>query len=584
MPTNDSIMYRVEQTVSTVFRYKLLLSLGMNALLFLLFFAFFSAEFLTERDTEMMLLLSGTALSLEPQPYVLHIHIWLSSFIAKLYTGFPGVPWYSFVLTGGLYTASVMTLLALIRRHAHLSSVALYIIFFFLFYGSLLRHLNYQSTAAVLSFAAFLQLIPEEKAHRMYSDWFRIAITVFVSAFSVMLSAEGFVLAAASVAPVVFLLVSRRPYAENLRIMSVFGFLVVMWLTLDFSHELTYSNNPELNELKRSAKLQKQFEGIEVSECSDNVRCEEILNELGWSVNDFKMLKSGFTTNDILFNADNFEYFLREYLLAELKPESFLSKIESFFASRQGLWGFPVFFFTALLLLRLKSPDMQRLMMILLLQISGGLAVMLFFSDTDSVLIFCAVSFAAILPVLLHDSANFRDFPDFSKVHIFIGVFLGIFLFWEFSNCFFRMNREIVLTERIKRKQNVLTDKTVFEVDKHYIIWGNFFTSQQQGAFSISGGLSEKNILWLRPGASCAGTGLELQQKGIDDLYTEICENTDYRVLIPSVHKDEYCRIFKLYMREHHKKFVASEVTKDLNDFCMVRFFETHKKSPLDQD
>jgi len=70
------------------------ISLGINVVLFLLFYCCCYPHYGTVDDTEMQLVLSGQILIPEPQAEVRWFHWWLGSLISTLYKWNATVPWY----------------------------------------------------------------------------------------------------------------------------------------------------------------------------------------------------------------------------------------------------------------------------------------------------------------------------------------------------------------------------------------------------------------------------------------------------------------------------------------------------------
>src|SRR5262245_21796544 len=137
----------------------LLASLLVNAVLFAVTYRLYTPHFQVNDDVGMMLLSSGTTLSLVPTEYLLFTNIVLGTLLRTMYQLKASVPWYPLYLVGCLLIAHVAILYVIVERNRSLIFVLLYVVYFALCSQFFLTSLQFTMVAAITAIAGIALLL-----------------------------------------------------------------------------------------------------------------------------------------------------------------------------------------------------------------------------------------------------------------------------------------------------------------------------------------------------------------------------------------------------------------------------------------
>jgi len=300
-------------------RFPLLCATGVVTLLFALLLAFVTPIFETVDDTCMKAIASGVLICPEPSALLVYSNVAIGWCLKSLYERYPSVQWYAFYELAVQFVSYVTLLWAFLLIAPRRRTIALFSIYLIAMGCHLLVHLSFTTTAflAIQSGMAllFAQLITGVGSKRAGLGRLFAGGSLIVLGSLVRL--QIFNLMALISIPYVISVCMRHQsprlarqgvITASLVVVAAFGFAAFDRLVL-IQTPGWQSFLDLLTQIFRTSDLAK----INLLE-THAIEAQEILRSVGWSRNDFLVMKSWFLVDEQTFSIDKLQSFGDQWL------------------------------------------------------------------------------------------------------------------------------------------------------------------------------------------------------------------------------------------------------------------------------
>ena len=294
---------------------------GVNLVLFLTTYLIWTPGFEFNDDPMMMLLAAGVGRTIEPSIFLNFSSVIAGWLLKQLYAISMDVPWYSLYLIAGLFTAHSSFLYMMIRRNPRVSSLLLYLVYFALVGVNLLLNLQFTISSVMIGLAGFALVFTDglenEESDRTMSRSLS-SPSALVGALLIVASAlirerGAVVLAGALAAPVLAVLLRRRPLRRLIPPIAIAGTALLMCWGSSVLYDAVCSTNPDCNgsrTLNRAA--------VQILDNNAHMRVEpetrvEYPNSVGWSEVDFALFATWFYMDEERYSVDTLETLVAKY-------------------------------------------------------------------------------------------------------------------------------------------------------------------------------------------------------------------------------------------------------------------------------
>jgi len=302
---------------------------------------FFTSTFETNDDAYMMMFASGFYLG-SPIEYILPAGVFLGTFLKFLYIHFPQGNWYVWGLFA-IHFVSIWILLYLVfasRKHLYLLLATLASIL--LFESYFLVFLQFTTTAFLLSISAFLLFFYTTSQLEFKFYHCILPIFLLIIASQIRDKVPGFTLAVGIPALAYLAFFKKKFWAVlGFGVLFLGFFFTSVWLENNYQGKITnWGSHRHL--------FEKGFYSVYNKPMLDYEKDPAFYSNLGWSKNDYLMLKNGFFEDLPKYSMENLEK------IARLNKNQKIPLLSVYYVIELILWKFRyITFFTAFALLML---------------------------------------------------------------------------------------------------------------------------------------------------------------------------------------------------------------------------------------
>jgi|GEM_PF-4616890 len=320
----------------------------INLILFWLVYRFLEPGFQTNDDTGMMLSVAGVVRVIEPTPYLLFTHFLVGKLLIWFYENWPREPWYAYYLITGLYLSYTAILSIVLRRKNTILGLVVYLLFFLLLGIDLLQNLQFTVTSSVLVISGFILFFDSIRKKKSV-NWVAIAGGVILVVIGSLVRWNSFLLFAGLLIPILALS-SIQVKARAILFQRLIGPVLAVVIALIF-HQIEiieYSKDEGWEKYRSFNALKSKVIDYGYLEGLNDEDLQPILEQGGWSLNDYQMMRTWAFFDPEIYNEENLGIILNQVEDRRERP-SFgfvLSHLRDVFLSRYGIGGILFLFIT----------------------------------------------------------------------------------------------------------------------------------------------------------------------------------------------------------------------------------------------
>lgn len=531
----------------------------VNVVLFLLTYLIFTPRFQSNDDPMMMLLAAGVGRITESSVYLNFSHVAIGWLLALLYRFTLSIPWYTMYLIAGLFAAHVVGLYCVLKRTSLPTSLVLYPAFFILVSVQLLLNLQYTVSAALTAIAGFVLLILEDepggqdqsdaRGWRQFLSWRNGAGLALVIIGSLM-RFNGMALAFVIAAPCFLLLLRRGNRPTVVAKAVVCGLALMLCLSLTSLNRLVYAANPDCRHFLHCNNLAVQFLDYGAHRRVEESEFRKILDEVGWSTNDFWMFASWFFMNEDLYNADSFRTMLAKLPKRNTYVEmndiiKVLGKISEDTLARTAA----VFFLIPLVIMLFDWRAVCVLVAGWLSLPLLAIYMTLFLKPPPDWVYYPILWFVALLPLLLLNSGRIvrqEEMGTARRVAAIIAVLVATFVGVRALSAY---HMESTTNAQIQAAYRNLVTQLAPRRDELFFAWTGAAAWQFMPPFGSLDFVENLVAPDSRPDQS---TKVVLRHFGIDDVYLALANNENVFLLVHTGRGESTLPRYRQYMLEHY--------------------------------
>ena len=284
----------------------LLVSIGINACLFLLFFAVFYSRYGTTDDVEMQMILSGKAVINQPYAYLRYTHVFIGFILSFLYENIPSIPWYGSYLSLAHFMGMTAILYSILLLRPSIFSLSFYLLIFLVGETLLLQELQFTSSSIVLCSGGLLLLYVEHSS----VDKGRLGCTlvaILALIWGSMIRWESFQLSLILGIPLLVLASIESQKWKTIWI-GMLGITTSAFL-IHQSHYLIENQDPSwknYNNFKQSLSAHNILDYQKSQYLWNENTADDYFYKVGWEYEDFQLFKQWFFADTTVFGLQQF--------------------------------------------------------------------------------------------------------------------------------------------------------------------------------------------------------------------------------------------------------------------------------------
>jgi hypothetical protein len=523
-----------------------LLALALPAVPLLAIHALFLPMYDLNDDPGMDMLARGVGYADAPTPFLLYSNVLYGRLLNALYAWQPELPWYRLLGLVCQYVAGAVSAAVVLRRAPRASTLALLALYFVAFDATFYLHPTFTVTAASLAIAASVLWL-DRAIHGEELPPGETAGFVALVALAAAIRAQSAVLALLVVTPAILTGVVRAAGRRgSVALARGFVPLVAALAAIAALHvhdRRTYAATPGWEDAHTFHRLISEF--VDFSRASYTPATRRVFDDVGWSENDFEMLRNWFYADPERYSIANMERVLDAFPRRAFWLESDFSHLALAFGDpyRFAMLG-------ALVAAGLFVPWSGRrwLEPALVLAAAAAVTVGLVFAlgrfpprvyhSVLALLLFVAIVLAARRPA----AGRPLRWVRVAALVAFVSVVPGLASTWHGRS-------------QLGRTLNGALTGALRELPREplYVVWGAALPIELTLPWSSMAELRGLALYSLGSDTRSPLNGARLAERGIDDIYRAIYERDDVRV----IGNESQGRLLVRYAQEHYGHRVA---------------------------
>jgi hypothetical protein len=308
-----------------------LASLGINLLLFTIFYSVFYSRFGTTDDIEMQMVLAGKMVLQEPSAYLRYTHIGVGWLLSSLYSSFPDTSWYTYCMVSAHLFGMTALLYAVLKLKSSFFRLATYLIFFAIGETVLLQELQFTSAALVLQIGAVMLLYLAFSFKTPYKTWYISAFLMLI--WGSMIRWETFLLAVILGTPLLLYSISQQAHQKFKHIAFCITIIITAW-GIDQWHYSIHNQDEGWATFHRYKKLMSGQAILDFRnpnyEWSAST-ADDYFYKVGWEYEDLQLFKHWFLADSSVYGYQQFEALQYAFQDCPLPSEHIEEKVWQFF-------------------------------------------------------------------------------------------------------------------------------------------------------------------------------------------------------------------------------------------------------------
>ena len=261
--------------------------------------------FKTGDDVAMMLRSMGIVKSVDSTPYLLYIHYWFGLLLNWLYKIAYSFPWYgSFILLGVFVFHT--TLFGLSFRKYGYRVIIPYVVYLVASGYLIFNELQFTISGMLWALSGLLLLLANLDSKKVFNWEVLVGVLFFV--IGAMVRWRGAVMMGVLVMPVFAIMMwplsdLKKQIKKIIPLSLAFVLAFVMW-KIDRSF---YNQEPGWEYYRSMNRLRSEIVDYKLLEQQGSEMLNEVLEKVGWSENDYIMLKNWFFIDSVKYNPTAFQ-------------------------------------------------------------------------------------------------------------------------------------------------------------------------------------------------------------------------------------------------------------------------------------
>ncbi len=539
----------------------LLIVAVITLLYFIIQLSVFVPHYQTNDDVGMLFIASGTGSSIAPDEHLRYSHIFLGFLLKTLFSITRNIPWY------GLYhylvhCISILALgYSLLSQRRSLRNVMLFILYLFTIELYFLNHIQFTMTACVAAQAGVFLFLTAMR-DRSSISWFQLAISFFLLLASFLVRANAFflsMLVASVIVAVPFF--KGRDNRRYLIIYAAFWIvLAVAVLGLRSYERSYYANDTAWSDFFSFSKMKSRF--IDYVHIEYNSDTKHIFDEVGWSENDFHMMRTWFHDDIPIYSTENLRKITEQFpeIRANMTVYRYFERVGDALSSA---WLFLVMavFFTIFIFRDRSAYGAVAATFLMILLVMSYLIIAKRLPDR---VLFPMMAFLAYTALFSGGYSSIRYEGSYMTVASVSTLLLFVFI-------------SSFLTEEYKIGQSVKRERESFHnsverlapvEDDLYLVWGAAVPWESLSPFDTLSFMRDWKLIILGTTLRTPITKARKEQFGIDNLYKALYEHDNINIIIRNI---RYLYIYRVLVNEHYGVDLKFKNEFASNDFNVVK-------------
>lgn len=552
IPTNVNIMSEKSKNFLTA-----------SFIVFVLFFLsllMFESTWGINDDVFMAMTVSGKGFSNKPIEHIVYSNIIIGSVLKKMYQVAPLYSWYGFYTLSVLFVSFVVLLYSLLSFKYSKSRILYFFLYFILFGLFFIRGPEFTANAFMLGMSGAFLFIAGLRNEKILPYKILLA-SLFLLSVSSLVRLESFFLVVILSLPVIIIALREKDFNKQIVRKSLL-FSIALALIVFTCHtydKYRYSEDNRWAYVLKKAELRGELvDNNKMTEYSSKTR--HIFNAVGWSVNDFFLMKSWFSADDRVFSRDNMEKVYSGF--KGFKNDS-PKRAMVFEYMLRDLYFYGSILLIIFFIMQTSEKGKNIFEIIIAILISLFIIVYLgYYIRLPSRVYMCVLSFLSFLTLFFTDiNTKKQDIKQLGgKIkYIFILLFVCFFIYLHHN------------VSVIQEKCNFLVKYSITQLrpasdDRIFLVWGRSLPLEFLSVFDNLDDFSNFRML-------------PANHRFNDPISTETLKDFGAKTFSELMEKDNlyhignhmYMALYSRYLNEHYNRAVAFEIYMENPMFMVYR-------------
>lgn len=294
---------------------KFFLAFSIIFILFSFSLLIFKSTWGINDDVLMAMDVYGKGFSSEPTEYIFFSNIIIGSILKKIYQTVPTYPWYGFYTFFILFISFVALLYSLLNHKYSKTRIGYFFLYFILFGLWLIRMPQFTTNAFLVGMSGIFLLLSgiNKGKTTVLSNIILVASILFLT-LSSLIRMDSFYLVIVLSLPLILTEIIKNDSKKQIikKIFVFFIFLCIIIGMCNAYNNASYFKDDSWVYLSKKQKLRVDIiDNNKVTEYSS--RTKHIFDKVGWSLNDFILLKDWFAADDHVFSMAKMEKILTDF-------------------------------------------------------------------------------------------------------------------------------------------------------------------------------------------------------------------------------------------------------------------------------
>lgn len=554
-------------------------SIVLTGVVFLLIYSFFSPVFQTNDDMFMRIRLAGICIAPEPSPYILYSNILLGYILSFFYTILPGIPWYSIYFVVCLFVAhSILTYLSF--RIAPSWTTLLGIVLYWGLIGHVfLLEFQFTMIAALVSAAGYFLLLYYALGTDKYTgikNTLRnphVLIGILLIVLGCMIRWRSMIMITAFILVPVVILIYRRSMRRVLTLGVTGSIAILLSIGFYLVDKAVYYKDPGWKQFREFKKVRFKLVESDMFYGYSDIEQHRILSSVGWSMNDFNLLRMFFFPNDQIFSVEKISKVYEQLgsHKSKLGWDELKQRLLKVFKS--GFVKYSLLFMLFGIVIQRPPPKNILAIVLTFIGIVSMLVYLIYYFRPPPLRVYYPlIAMLSLLPLLLPAQSG-HEASKIGKARLYIVIGFSILL------TFLSIGR---IQERAKKEKNqdlysswISSEIQRFNTDKSelYVVWAASLPWEYFRPFDNLQPLESLNVYSLGTSQQSPASKAILKRFGIDDIAYAIATDERVKLLIVSNSVDNLLLKLNTYYWEKYRFTVSKEILYDNEVFSIVRVF-----------
>lgn len=532
------------------------LSIFIIFFLFLLSLIYFQPTWGINDDVMMAMQTSGKGFSNTPTEHIFFTNIIIGFILLKLYQYLPFYPWYGFYTFGVLFVSFASLFYAFLTYRYSKTRIIYFLLYFVLFGLWLIRMPQFTTNAFMIGMSGIFLFYTNLFKKNKLSFKINFILSVFLITVSSLIRLESFFLVIILSFPflivTIFKSCSWKQTAGRIILFSILIFTIVVACHL-LDKNAYLKDNSLIYVLEKNKLSTEIIDNNRVMEYSQ--RTKYIFDNVGWSINDFILLRNWFNIDNQIFSLE--------------KKKKVLSEFENISTKRTFVYFELMFkdkyFYGAILLILffiIQIDKRNKNMLSIFVSIIISLCIIIYlgyFVRLPERVYIPILSFLTFLPLLFIEN-DFkielfaRSSEKIKLVFVILFISLSMFIHYKFNAV--RKHDSIMFKEYISQLQH--------SRNSFYLVWIESFPLHLLSVFDNLNNLSGLRMLSTYSDFNDREGRIISKEFNVTN-FRELVEGKR----ISHIGNITDMAIFSRYLKEHYNMDVAFRI-RSRNPFYLV--------------